>query len=108
MALQAADFFHHVTPLLQELRTKELHRRAYSDALDGEGHQYVDLVMEGGGVLGVALLGYIHVLEQAGLRFVSLGGASAGSITSSTRCSSDRGWHVRSGRASRSSTTWAR
>lgn len=81
MALQAADFFHHVTPLLQELRTKELHRRAYSDALDGEGYQYVNLVMEGGGVLGVALLGYIHVLEQAGLRFVSLGGASAGSIT---------------------------
>lgn len=42
--------------------------------------QYVDLVMEGGGVLGVALLGYIYALEKAGLRFLSIGGTSAGSI----------------------------
>jgi NTE family protein len=54
--------------------------RLYSDVIDDAGHQYVDLVMEGGGVLGIALLGYVHVLEEAGLRFLNIGGTSAGSI----------------------------
>ncbi len=54
--------------------------RRVSDIVDQEGHQYVDLVMEGGGVLGVALAGYSYVLESAGLRFLGLGGTSAGSI----------------------------
>ncbi|MCC7138893.1 MAG: patatin-like phospholipase family protein [Planctomycetes bacterium] len=54
--------------------------RAYSDTVDDAGHQYVDLVMEGGGVLGIALLGYTYVLEQVGLRFLGIGGTSAGAI----------------------------
>ena len=44
------------------------------------GNQYVDLVMEGGGTLGVALLGYIYVLEQLDIRFLKVAGTSAGSI----------------------------
>jgi hypothetical protein len=36
------------------------------DTLDGAGHQYVNLVQKGGGVLGVALVGYIYILEQMG------------------------------------------
>lgn len=51
-----------------------------SDLVDADGHQYVDFVMEGGGVLGISLLGYAYVLEQAGLRFLGVGGTSAGSI----------------------------
>jgi len=51
-----------------------------SDVVDEEGHQYVDLVMEGGGVLGIALLGYSYALEQVGIRFLGIGGTSAGSI----------------------------
>ncbi|OGU75251.1 MAG: hypothetical protein A2V93_00910 [Ignavibacteria bacterium RBG_16_34_14] len=51
-----------------------------SDVLDEEGNQYVDLVQEGGGVLGIALLGYTYVLEQVGIRFFSLAGTSAGAI----------------------------
>ena len=51
-----------------------------SDIIDDKGHQYVDLVMEGGGTLGMALLGYIYTLESAGIRFLSVGGVSAGSI----------------------------
>lgn len=51
-----------------------------SDILDDAGHQYVDLVMEGGGVLGIALAGYVYVLEQLGVRFLQLGGTSAGSV----------------------------
>jgi len=52
-----------------------------SDIEDADGHQYVDLVMEGGGTLGIALAGYIYALEHAGIRFKSIGGTSAGAIT---------------------------
>ncbi len=51
-----------------------------SDVLDGEGNQYVDLVQEGGGVLGIALVGYTYILEEMGIRFYSLAGTSAGAI----------------------------
>ncbi|MEM7036017.1 MAG: patatin-like phospholipase family protein [Bacteroidota bacterium] len=51
-----------------------------SDTIDGLGHQYVDLVQEGGGVWGISLLGYTYVLEQMGIRFMNLGGTSAGAI----------------------------
>jgi NTE family protein len=36
--------------------------------------------MEGGGTLGIALVGYIHALEQAGIRFLGIGGSSVGAI----------------------------
>jgi NTE family protein len=36
-------------------------------------------VMEGG-VLGVALIGYTYILEEMGIRFLRIGGTSAGSI----------------------------
>ncbi|MCR6719123.1 MAG: patatin-like phospholipase family protein [Chitinophagaceae bacterium] len=51
-----------------------------SDVTDNEGHQYVDLVQEGGGVLGIALVGYTYVLEKMGIRFFSMAGTSAGAI----------------------------
>ena len=51
-----------------------------SDVLDAEGHQYVNLVQKGGGVLGVALVGYTYILEQMGIRFLRLAGTSAGAI----------------------------
>jgi len=53
-----------------------------SDVIDDLGHQYVDLVQEGGGVLGIALLGYTYVLEQMGIRFLNIGGTSAGAVNS--------------------------
>ncbi len=51
-----------------------------SDVYDEEGNQYADLVQEGGGVWGIALLGYTYVLEQVGIRFFSMAGTSAGAI----------------------------
>lgn len=54
--------------------------KQYSDIVDAEGNQYVDLVQEGGGVLGIALVGYTYILEKAGIRFMSLAGTSAGAI----------------------------
>jgi NTE family protein len=53
-----------------------------SDTLDAEGNQYIDLVMEGGGVLGIALVGYTYALEKAKIKFCSLAGTSAGAINS--------------------------
>jgi len=47
---------------------------------DGKTLQFVDLVMEGGGTLGIALVGYIYALEQANIRFLSVGGSSVGAI----------------------------
>ena len=81
MALTAADFQSIAAPAVAAMRAQGLDQKHYSDTLDAAGRQYVDLVMEGGGVLGIALAGYIYLLEQAGLRFAALGGASAGSIT---------------------------
>lgn len=54
--------------------------KQFSDVIDDDGNQYVDLVQEGGGVLGVALVGYVYVLEQMKIRFLKLAGTSAGSI----------------------------
>jgi NTE family protein len=59
---------------------KDISEKTFSDVIDEKGNQYVDLVQEGGGVLGIALLGYTYVLEQLGIRFFSLAGTSAGAI----------------------------
>ncbi len=55
-------------------------RLVISDVLDKNGHQYVNLVQKGGGVLGIALVGYTYILEQMGIRFLRLAGTSAGAI----------------------------
>ena len=59
--------------------SNEIHKY-FSDIIDNEGNQYVNIVLEGGGTLGLALLGYIYTLEQVGIRFLKIGGTSAGSI----------------------------
>ena len=72
-------YFNAVAHCIDTLKQEQLDAKQYSDAVDQFGHQYVDVVMEGGGVLGGALLGYLYILEQAGLRFLGIGGTSAGS-----------------------------
>ena len=69
-----------ITALIQQLKNENIHKKAFSDVVDSSNNQYIELVQEGGGVLGVALIGYTYVLEQMGLRFFSLAGTSAGSI----------------------------
>ncbi|AGA24626.1 putative esterase of the alpha-beta hydrolase superfamily [Singulisphaera acidiphila DSM 18658] len=68
-----------VAEAVERLRHQVAHKE-FSDVIDDAGYQYVDLVLQGGGILGIALVGYIYVLEQAGLRFLSLAGSSAGAI----------------------------
>lgn len=69
-------------PEFQEMleEAKGLKGKVFSDVIDDAGNQYVDLVQEGGGVLGIALVGYTYILETAGIRFFHLAGTSAGAI----------------------------
>ena len=53
-------------------RIEKIKEKPFSDIIDASGNQYVDLVQEGGGVLGIALLGYTYTLEQIGIRFSAL------------------------------------
>jgi len=69
-----------VLSILDDLKETVGPDKKFSDIIDNNGNQYVDLVQEGGGVLGVALVGYVYVLEQMNIRFLSLAGTSAGSI----------------------------
>lgn len=80
------EFFTHapaVQAALQQLSDRfgsDFSQLHVSDTLDSDGRQYVHLVQEGGGVLGVALVGYTYILEKAGIRFMRLAGTSAGAI----------------------------
>jgi len=69
-----------VLQLIERMKNDKINQMQFSDLMDSSGNQYVELVQEGGGVLGVALIGYTYVLEQMGIRFFSLAGTSAGSI----------------------------
>ena len=69
-----------VLSILEDLKQTVGPDKNFSDIVDDQGNQYVDLVQEGGGVLGVALVGYVYVLEKMNIRFLSLAGTSAGSI----------------------------
>jgi len=71
------ELLNRLKKLRKKVADKGLH---FSDIVDDQGHQYVDLVMEGGGMLGIALVGYTWALEEMGIRFLGVGGTSAGSI----------------------------
>ncbi len=83
--LTTDDFINHpdVVNCLEQLKTvfsKSGRPFIISDVYDDDGNQYVNLVQKGGGVLGVALVGYTYILEKMGIRFVRLAGTSAGAI----------------------------
>ncbi|MBK9477671.1 MAG: patatin-like phospholipase family protein [Bacteroidetes bacterium] len=68
---------------LKSVLMKDGKMPVYSDIYkeeDGKIYQYVNYVQEGGGVLGIALVGYTYVLEKLGFRFAKLAGTSAGAI----------------------------
>ncbi len=79
MALTVKDFTDLADPYLLQLK-KEKPDLIVSDVLDDQNRQYVNLVQKGGGVLGIALVGYTYVLEQMGIRFLRQAGTSAGAI----------------------------
>lgn len=69
-----------VLKIIEDLKKGGIDKKPVSDLVDTAGLQYVDLVQEGGGILGIALTGYTHILEEIGIRFFSLAGTSAGAI----------------------------
>lgn len=80
MALQVSDFTSKVSHIADRASQYRAGNNIVSDTIDANGFQYVDLVQEGGGVLGIALVGYTYIMELAGIRFFSLAGTSAGAI----------------------------
>ena len=74
------EVYHLVEDLKGDLKDDNGTIKEFSDIVDDQGFQYVDIVMEGGGVLGIALVGFTYVLEEVGIRFLQIGGASAGAI----------------------------
>jgi NTE family protein len=83
--ISTKDFTEHpkVVELINQLKQvygDDMKDLVVSDTIDKYNHQYVHLVQEGGGVLGVALVGYTYILEQCGIRFFRLAGTSAGAI----------------------------
>ncbi|HKQ54144.1 MAG TPA: patatin-like phospholipase family protein, partial [Pyrinomonadaceae bacterium] len=74
------EVYHLVEDLKRDITDDNGQVKEFSDIIDDQGLQYVDIVMEGGGVLGIALVGFTYVLEEAGIRFLQIGGASAGAI----------------------------
>ena len=80
MAISAFTEHPEVKKALMRAHQLRAEGKQFSDIVDDAGYQYVDLVQEGGGVLGIALVGYTYVLEQTGIRFFSLAGTSAGAI----------------------------
>ena len=70
--MEAKDFLKspEILSILHELKNEDaLKDKRFSDVEDADGLQYVDMVMEGGGVWGIALAGYVHVLEEMNIRF---------------------------------------
>lgn len=66
--------------LIDRLKRLEGQNKQYSDLQDKHGNYYINLVQEGGGTLGIALVGFTFVLEYCKIRFLKLAGTSAGAI----------------------------
>ena len=92
-----------VQSCLMQLKTKFGEKYELLQVSDTLGHkpdengvelQYVDLVQKGGGVLGIALVGYTYILEEAGIRFFSLAGTSAGAINTAMIASIGKDFYI--------------
>ncbi|KOS07531.1 hypothetical protein AM493_16880 [Flavobacterium akiainvivens] len=61
---------------------KYISEARHTETFNGKEYKrpIVDLVQQGGGMYGIALVGYTYIMEKAGVRFYSLGGTSAGAI----------------------------
>lgn len=70
--------------LLHRINQLKLQNKQYSDLHTIDEHknylQYVQLVQEGGGTLGICLVGFCFVMEFLNIRFLKLAGTSAGAI----------------------------
>lgn len=84
---QFKDIFDYIDSkeLITRLEDLKSQKKTYSDVVTkdektGEELQYVNLVQQGGGTLGISLVGFCFVMEYLGIRFLRLAGTSAGAI----------------------------
>ncbi|HMP99510.1 MAG TPA: patatin-like phospholipase family protein [Cyclobacteriaceae bacterium] len=77
-------------------RIKGLETKVFSDVIDIEGYQYVDLILEGPGNASIALCGYTYVLEQCGIRFFNLAGSSSGALNAVMLAALQEGYSTKS------------
>ncbi|WIA37128.1 hypothetical protein OEZ86_014091 [Tetradesmus obliquus] len=76
----ASKYYSYIQGELKEARDLK-ENLVISDVVSNNGElQWVDLVLAGGGLLGIAHVGFVCVLEEAGVRFRGIGGTSAGAI----------------------------
>lgn len=82
MEISVQDFLEksNVKDVLEQLTSEFKDKPLIISDVTDDNYQYVDLVQEGGGVWGIALVGFTYILEKMGIRFFSLAGTSAGSI----------------------------
>jgi NTE family protein len=69
--------------LISRIKKLKNNKVNYSDVYSKENDEefeYVNLVQEGGGTLGISLVGFCFVLEYLNIRFLRLAGTSAGAI----------------------------
>lgn len=86
--LEAGDaIFNNATELQASIKDGTFRQKisgtAYTiEQVDGKSQErpVIDLVQQGGTMLGIGLLGYTYVMEKAGVRFRSMAGTSAGAI----------------------------
>lgn len=64
---------------ISDARIIEKTRNEHGDIVEKQ-RPVIDLVQQGGGMWGIALLGYCYIMERVGIRFYSHGGTSAGAI----------------------------
>ncbi len=87
MALSVQDFTAPVRPAFERFREQfgggfDVQRvtNLVFTTPEGERLGFLDVVIEGGGVKGVATLGALYALEEVGLRFRKIAGTSSGAL----------------------------
>lgn len=85
--LEAGDKLLNASPVIKLIQENKLQPKISGKSYIREeynGNVYkrpvIDLVQQGGTMLGIALLGYTYTMERAGVRFRSMAGTSAGAI----------------------------
>lgn len=65
-------------------------RLIVSDIVDEDGYQYVNLVQRSSGVHHLSLLGYTHIMESMGIRFLKVAGVGSGAINTALWLQSEK------------------
>ncbi len=81
--MEASDFInqHGIDPLIQEAQFMRYSGKRFSDVVDKNGFQYIDLVKHSPGFIDYSLIGYLFILEEAGIKFYNIQGSGSGATS---------------------------